>query len=137
MYYFISCCILQKSRFPLGFYVVLVVKTSDEMCTGFSQNSSVSQFTNFFEFDSQPYDVPIVDSRRDRSALRLKNVQILIQPSISYGEYWLATMSALIAIIIVYIIFLSGLCFYKYKPFNLDEVVHQGIHFTLQSNEIL
>ncbi|XP_077285102.1 SID1 transmembrane family member 1-like isoform X2 [Arctopsyche grandis] len=116
---------ISSSRFPLGFYLVLVVKTSDEVCTGFSQNSSVAQFTNFFDFESQPYDVPIVDTRKDSNALRMKNVQILIQPSISYGEYWLATMSALIAIIIVYIIFLSGLCFYKFKPFKLEEVDHQ------------
>lgn len=112
---------LQRKRYPLGFYMVLVVKSTDEDCTGFSQNSSISHFGHFFELDSQPYDVGNAVSRSDFNENRLKNVKIHIKSSISTSEYWIASVTGILVIVTIYIIFLSGLFCYKYKPVIYEE----------------
>lgn len=100
--------------------MVLVVKSSNEECSGFPDNSSISRFSSFFEWKIQDFDSSVVYKNSNNS--KLKRVKIKINPSISYREYWLATFVVLIPIIVMYIS--SLICFkcMKSKPKAMSEL---------------
>lgn len=72
---------IPKFKFPLGFYVVFVAKADDTDCTG---------------------KVSIVEANR------LKNITMIIKPSISYNDYLNAVIVTLGCIALFYVLFGMG-----------------------------
>ena len=115
---------------------MLVVKSSDEDCIGFEQNSTDSKFKNFFEFGSQPFELRNFAPRNNFDENRLKTVRIHIKSSISRKEYWIASTSAVLFYVAIYIIFLFGLFCYKYKPLNFEDKAPGPFYFILQIENV-
>jgi hypothetical protein len=67
---------LQKAAFPLGFYVVFVVKGDDWDCSGYYETVTVA---------------------------RNKSVKFSIEPSITYNSYIISTVSAVVVFAVFYI----------------------------------
>ncbi|XP_069356940.1 SID1 transmembrane family member 1-like isoform X1 [Maniola hyperantus] len=90
---------LTQDTFPLGFYIVFIVKTSDDDCTGsVSANASVPKMAQFFGWD----DAVSVDT----SDGRVKRFSFKVIQTISYQEYMIAAGAALGFFLSFYVAFI-------------------------------
>ncbi|CAK1592834.1 unnamed protein product [Parnassius mnemosyne] len=90
---------LTQDTFPLGFYIVFIVKTSDEDCTAASGNSTLPRMARILGWDETRVDVAAPDGR-------LKQFRFKIIQTISYQEYMIAAGAALAFFLSFYVAFI-------------------------------
>ncbi|CAH2101666.1 unnamed protein product [Euphydryas editha] len=79
---------LTQDTFPLGFYIVFIVKTMDDDCTGaIAANQTLPKMAQYFGWE----DNISVDTNDGR----VKRFSFKIIPTISYQEYFIAAGAAL------------------------------------------
>ncbi|XP_052738786.1 SID1 transmembrane family member 1 [Bicyclus anynana] len=95
---------LTQDTFPLGFYIVFIVKTSDDDCTGsVSSNTSLPKMVQYFGWDDS-VSVGTNDGR-------VKRFSFKVIQTISYKEYAVAAGAALGFFLAFYVAFvLAVLC---------------------------
>ncbi|XP_045528997.1 SID1 transmembrane family member 1-like isoform X2 [Pieris brassicae] len=90
---------LTQDMFPIGFYIVFIVKTSDEDCSGQSvSNATLPKMAQYFGWDDK-VSVPTNDGR-------VKSFSLRVIETISYREYMIAAGSALGFFLSFYIAFI-------------------------------
>ncbi|XP_050664657.1 SID1 transmembrane family member 1-like isoform X2 [Leptidea sinapis] len=90
---------LTQDTFPLGFYIVFIVKTSDEDCTGSdASNKTLPKVAQYFGWDDT-IDVPTNDGR-------IKRFSFKVIETISYQEYIKAAGVVLVFFLSFYVAFI-------------------------------
>ncbi|CAH2056063.1 unnamed protein product, partial [Iphiclides podalirius] len=89
---------LTQDTFPLGFYIVFIVKTSDEDCTASTGNASIPRVARLLGWDEA-----LSPSGQDS---RLKEFRFKIIQTISYQEYMIAAGAALAFFLSFYVAFI-------------------------------
>ncbi|CAH2236914.1 jg23372 [Pararge aegeria aegeria] len=95
---------LTQDTFPLGFYIVFIVKTSDDDCTGsVSSNATLPKMAQYFGWD----DTVSVGTNDGR----VKRFSFKVIQTISYKEYMIAAGAALGFFLSFYVAFvIAVLC---------------------------
>ncbi|XP_045508706.1 SID1 transmembrane family member 1-like [Colias croceus] len=102
---------LTQDTFPVGFYIVFIVKTSDEDCTGqATSNTSLPKMAQYFGWD-ESISVPTNDGR-------VKTFSLRIIETISYQEYMIAAGAALAFFLSFYVAFIIVIIFQRRRNFN-------------------
>ncbi|CAK1546497.1 unnamed protein product [Leptosia nina] len=104
---------LTQDMFPTGFYIVFIVKTSDEDCSGQSiANSTLPKMAQYFGWDDT-ISVPTNDGR-------VKTFSLRVIETISYREYMIAAGAALAFFLSFYVAFIIVLICQK-RRYQHDE----------------
>ncbi|XP_068622162.1 SID1 transmembrane family member 1-like [Battus philenor] len=93
---------LTQDTFPVGFYIVFIVKTSDDDCTAVSGNATLPRMAKILGWDERKIDVAAPDGR-------LKHFRFKIIETISYREYMIAAGAALAFFLSFYVAFIIAI----------------------------
>ncbi|XP_045538536.1 SID1 transmembrane family member 1 [Papilio machaon] len=99
---------LTQDTFPLGFYIVFIVKTSDADCTAVTGNATLPRMARMLGWHDSNINVTSADGR-------LKQFKFKIIQTISYHEYVVAAVAALCFFLSFYVAFLIALVFQRKK----------------------
>ncbi|CAH0712812.1 unnamed protein product, partial [Brenthis ino] len=106
---------LTQDTFPLGFYIVFIVKTSDEVCTGsIGSNTTLPKMAHYFGWEeSHTVSVDTTDGR-------VKTFRFKVIQTISYREYAIAAGALLGFFMAFYLVFFI-VVLVQWKRGTLDE----------------
>nr|XP_026483598.1 uncharacterized protein LOC113391753 [Vanessa tameamea] len=105
---------LTQDTFPLGFYIVFIVKTSDDDCTGsVATNDTLPKMAQYFGWE----DNVSVDTNDGR----VKRFSFKIIQTISYQEYFIAAGAALGFFLSFYVLFVVAVLCQRYRPRDRQE----------------
>ncbi|KAI8433421.1 hypothetical protein MSG28_015460 [Choristoneura fumiferana] len=91
---------LNQDTFPMGFYIVFIVKTSDEYCTGDTANKTLPTMARYLGWEEErKIDLAVGDGR-------VKNFTLRIIATISYQEYMIAAGAVLAFFLCFYVAFI-------------------------------
>ncbi|XP_046975841.1 SID1 transmembrane family member 1-like [Vanessa cardui] len=103
---------LTQDTFPLGFYIVFIVKTSDDDCAG-AANDSLPNMAHYFGWQGRA-SVATGDGR-------VKTFSFKIIQTISYQEYFIAAGAALAFFLSFYVLFALAVLCQRYRPRDRQE----------------
>ncbi|XP_075988599.1 SID1 transmembrane family member 1-like isoform X2 [Anticarsia gemmatalis] len=106
---------LTQDTFPLGFYIVFIVKTSDEDCTDKTSNATLPKMAQYLGWGEQE----VVHLTTNDG--RVKQFSFRIIQTISYQEYLIAAGVALAFFGSFYIAFIMVVFCRKKPPVEADE----------------
>ncbi|XP_063392431.1 SID1 transmembrane family member 1-like [Cydia fagiglandana] len=96
---------LNQDMFPVGFYIVFIVKTSDEDCTGQNANKTLPTMARYLGWE-QSYVA---------TTARTKNFTLRIIATISYQDYLIAAGAALGFFLCFYVAFIITVVYQRRK----------------------
>ncbi|KAL4712170.1 hypothetical protein ACJJTC_011031 [Scirpophaga incertulas] len=116
---------LTEDTFPGGFYIVFIVKTSDDDCTDRTTNSTVPKMASYLGWQEKTVYVPGNDGR-------VKQFSFRVVETISYREYAIAASAALAFFASFYLGFLIVVLVHSRRTIveavNEDYVAEEGRH---------
>ncbi|XP_049883725.1 SID1 transmembrane family member 1-like [Pectinophora gossypiella] len=111
---------LTQDTFPLGFYIVFIVKSSDEDCVASGSNSSLPRMASYLGWSGETVRVRTDDHR-------VKTFSFRIIETISYQEYLIAAGAVLGFFLSFYVAFVIILICQRRKMLNTT-IVESSSH---------
>lgn len=108
---------LTQDTFPLGFYIVFIVKTSDEDCMDKTSNTTLPKMAQYLGWGEQ--EVVQVATNDGR----VKQFSFRIIQTISYQEYLIAAGVVLAFFGSFYVAFIIAIFCRKRQPLEMDEEI--------------
>ncbi|XP_048004148.1 SID1 transmembrane family member 1-like isoform X2 [Leguminivora glycinivorella] len=96
---------LNQDMFPVGFYIVFIVKTSDEDCTGQISNKTLPTMARYLGWEETYVE----------TTARTKNFTLRIIATISYQDYLIAAGAALGFFLCFYVAFIITVLYQRRK----------------------